>query len=77
MIENIEVVITRKHSSGGRTTTYYFNFEYIGNKCDVSVPFQHYKHFEEGDSIIISLYPGALGIDYFYYHIELNNYYES
>ena len=77
MIENIEVVITRKHSSGGRTTTYYFNFEYEGNKCDVSVPFQHYKHYEEGDSIIISLYPGALGIDYFYYHIELNNFYES
>lgn len=74
-VENIKVRITKKHSSGGRTTIYYFDFEYLDNKCNVSVPLQHYKYYEVNDIIIISIYPGALGIDYFYYHVELNNYY--
>ena len=74
-VENIEVRIIKKHSSGGRTTIYYFDFEYLDNKCNVSVPFQHYKYYEVNDIITISIYPGALGIDYFYYHVELNNYY--
>lgn len=67
------VEIIDKRVSGGRATTYYFDFVLNENEYTVSVPSDYYKAYEIGDDIIISYYEGGLDIPFFYFDIGKNS----
>ena len=67
------VEIIDKRVSGGRATTYYFDFVLNENEYAVSVPSDYYKAYEIGDDIIISCYEGGLDIPFFYFDIGKNS----
>ena len=67
------VEIIDKRASGGRTTTYYFDFVLNENEYSIGVPSDYYKAYEIGDDIIISYYEGGLDIPFFYFDIGKNS----
>ena len=67
------VEIIDKRASGGKTTTYYFDFVLNENEYSIGVPSDYYEAYEIGDDIIISYYEGGLDIPFFYFDIGKNS----
>jgi hypothetical protein len=60
--------VVNKHTSSGRSTTYYLDFDAWGpfsSANHVSVPFSIYQTAQPGDTVCFEVYPGALHATWF------------
>jgi MFS family permease len=60
--------VVNKHTSSGRSTTYYLDFDAWGpfsGANHVSVPFSIYQTAQPGDTVCFEVYPGALHASWF------------